>query len=290
MCAAGVSAHNPHDPVLGLGVSPDYATDHTLFVATFPELHEGYRDVLRSTDGGATWTKLPKGMDNRYEFSAVRVSPSFSLDGTVYASTTRGDAWSLINTGLVGLDIAEFKIAGARNTPHTLFAAPTSGGLFRRASTSANWTAVLDTTHRVNVVAPSPDFATDATVIVADDQGSLWRSTDGGLQWNALGNVAAGATVNDIAIAPGGAQEIVLATSLPGIFYSNDAGQSFINKLANLPSEPLNNVAVSPNYLVDRTLFCTTPTRAVYKSTNRGASWTLYSSGAVITGQIDLLD
>ena len=102
-------AHNPHDPVMAIGVSPDYATDQTLFVSTFSELNWGYKDMLRSTDGGVSWSKMPKGMDNRNNFSAIRLSPGFSLDGAVYAatrgdgvyaSTDRGDSWQLINTGL----------------------------------------------------------------------------------------------------------------------------------------------------------------------------------------------
>src|SRR6478672_6103129 len=80
-------AHNPHDPVLALGVSPDYANDKTLYLSTFAEWNWGYKDILRSTDGGATWIKLPKGLDNRTRIIAVRVSPSFALDNTVYAGT-----------------------------------------------------------------------------------------------------------------------------------------------------------------------------------------------------------
>ena len=122
LATSAVYAHNPHDPVLGLGISPDYANDHTLYVSSFPEWNWGYKDVLRSVDGGATWTKLPKGLDNHYPVSAIRVSPSFPLDATVYAatrgdgvyaSTNRGNSWQLINAGLVGTTIGELKIAGS---------------------------------------------------------------------------------------------------------------------------------------------------------------------------------
>lgn len=48
-------AHNPHDPVQGLGVSPDFSNDQTLFLATDGELTTWrYQDILRSTDGGVT--------------------------------------------------------------------------------------------------------------------------------------------------------------------------------------------------------------------------------------------
>jgi photosystem II stability/assembly factor-like uncharacterized protein len=293
LASSAVCAHNPHDPALALGVSPNYANDQTVYVSTFAEWNWGYKDVLRSTDGGATWTKLPKGLDNHYPVSAIRVSPSFSLDGTVYAATTgdgvyasvdRGNSWQLINTGLVGTAIGELKIAGSSSGGHTLFAAPTSGGLFVRTSSQNTWTQVISSSIKLTVVTPSPDFATDLTVLAADATGNLSISTDGGLSWVGLGNPAA-AVIYDMAIAPGGAREIFLATSRPGIFYSANGGSSFSNLPANLPAEAVNNVAVSPNYALDQTVFCTTPTHSVYKSTNAGGSWTLTPTGAKITGQ-----
>jgi photosystem II stability/assembly factor-like uncharacterized protein len=297
VASSAVRAHNPHDPVLALGVSPDYANDKTLYLSTFAEWNWGYKDIVRSTDGGATWTKLPKGLDNRSPISAIRVSPSFTLDGTVYAATRgdgvyasadRGNSWQLINTGLTGKSITELKIAGSPYGGHTLFAAPTTGGLYRRASTQSKWTQVLSRSIIVTVITPSPDFSTDLTVLAADAAGNLYISTDGGISWVDRGNPAA-AVIYDMAIAPGGAKVIFLGTSRPGIFYSANSGNSFSNKVANLPAEAVNNVAVSPNYNVDHTVFCTTPTHSVYKSTNAGTSWTLMPSGAVITGQTTLL-
>ncbi len=290
-------AHNPHDPVLALGVSPDYANDKTLYLSTFAEWNWGYKDILRSTDGGATWSKLPKGLDNRSRIIAIRVSPSFSLDNTVYAatsgdgvyaSTDRGNSWQPINNGLAGTSISELKIAGSPSGGHTLFAAPTTGGLFRRTSTESAWTQVLSSSIKLAVVTPSPDFTTDLTVLAADSAGNLRISTDGGLNWLARGNPAA-ARIYDMAIAPGGAKVIFLATSRRGVFYSANSGISFTNIVANLPAEAVNNVAVSPDYNVDQTVFCTTPSHTVYKSTNSGASWTLIPTGAVITGQTSLI-
>jgi hypothetical protein len=293
LAPSAVYAHNPHDVVLALGVSPDYANDRTLYLSTFAQENWGYKDVLRSTDDGATWTKLPKGLDNHWPISAIRLSPSFSSDGTVYAatrgdgvyaSTNRGNSWQQINTGMNAKAIGEMKIAGSRFAGHTLFAAATAGGLYRRASNQGAWTRVISPTIKITVIAPSPDFATDLTVLAADAAGNLRISNDGGLSWVELGRPA-GAVIYDMAVAPGGAKEIFLATSRRGIFYSSNAGKSFTNIVANLPAELVNNVAVSPNYGTDHTVFCTTLTHTVFKSTNAGVSWTLIPTGAEITGQ-----
>jgi photosystem II stability/assembly factor-like uncharacterized protein len=74
--------------VLGLGISPNFANDRTLFVAAYSELTDwSYPDILRSTDAGSNWTKLPNGMDNRAKFSSIRLSPHFSQDNTVFVTT-----------------------------------------------------------------------------------------------------------------------------------------------------------------------------------------------------------
>lgn len=287
------SAHNPHDPALAFAASPDLVNDQTLYVATFPELNWSYKDILRSTDGGVSWTKLPNGMDNRFDFSAIRVSPSFSDDYTVYASTRgdgvyqssdRGNSWRTFNAGLRGLNVTDIEIGGSKHTDYMLYAALSTGGIYRRASTQTAWTLALSTSIKVNAMATSPDFTQDSTVVTADTTGRLRISTTSGTTWTDLG-IAAAATVNDIAIAPGGAKEIFLATSRNGVFYSNDSGKTFTNKITGLPAETISNIAVSPNYLVDHTVFCTSRTLSVFKSTDSGSSWTLYPSGAAITGQ-----
>jgi len=291
-----VHAHNPHDPVVGLGISPNFANDHTLFVATESELTDWrYMDILRSTDSGATWVKLPKGMDNWSTYSAIRVSPNYSIDRTVFAATNgdgvyqssnRGNSWRPINTGLLSLNIKELKIAKLGSTDYVLFLISGSDVLYRRTSTQTSWSKVRGPSTaatETSKIAVSPDFTLDTTVMTAEPSGKLQISIDGGFNWVDKGNPT-GATVYDLAIAPGGAKEIFLATS-SGIFYSDDSGNTFTKKPGNLPIEEINNIAVSPNYLIDHTVFCTTLTKSVYKSTNSGNSWTLHESGAAITHQ-----
>ncbi len=301
LCIIGtvVYAHSPHDQVRGLGISPNFANDKTLFVAVEGEqTSTHYEDILKSTDGGTTWIKLPRGMDNRSGFSVIRVSPNFNNDNTVFATTLgdgvyqssdRGNSWQLFNTGLANKFIkGNLEIAKSGSIDYVLFLVPGRGELYRRYSTETSWTKLLNPTASVNQVEVSPNFAQNTTVLIADSSGNLQISTDGGNNWIDRGNPA-GAITYGIAIAPGAAREIFLATS-NGVFYSNDLGKTFINKSTNLPVEAVNNIVISPNYLIDRTLFCTTQTKAVFKSTNRGNSWVLHNSGAVITGQTEALN
>lgn len=293
-------AHTPHDMVIGLGVSPNFAVDKTLYLATDgPLTGWGYEDILRSTDGGTTWTNIPNGMDHPFKFSAIRVSPNFGNDNTlfvatrgggVYQSLDRGNSWQRFSTGLPkgNLIVTKLEIAGSKGVDgYVLFLSDVNGTLFRRPITQTDWIQVQGPS-AVAVIAASPDFTQDTTVITANASGNLRISTNGGTGWNDIGNPAGGA-VYDIAIAPGGSREIFLATH-SGIFYSDDSGSTFTKKLSNLPAGAINNVAISPNYLTDRTVFCTSVTKAVYKSTDGGSNWTLFNSGAVITKQTTALN
>lgn len=288
-------AHTPHDMVLALGISPNYVNDKTLFLATDgPYTGWRYPDLLRSTDGGLTWTHLPNGMDHSYQINVIRVSPDFSNDqtvfvatpgGGVYRSTDRGDSWQHFNTGIPAWSRNITKIETAGSGPsYSVFVVLSNGKIYRSTSTQTDWT-LLPGNSNVKLIATASD---SATVITADATGNLRVSINGGDNWSDLGNPAIG-TIYRIAIAPGGGQEIFLATS-NGVFYSNDSGVTFTSKTNNLPAEAINTLAVSPDYLNDRTVYCTSVTQAVFKSTDGGDSWTYYQSGASITKQTTALN
>ena len=286
-------AHNPHDPVLAFAMSPNFSQDQTLFAATYSELNWGYKQIFRSIDAGDTWSKLPNGMDNRFDFSAIAVSPAYVGDYTVFAatrgdgifqSTDKGDSWRRFNTGLAGMNVKELRVGGSRSSGYTVFAATNSGGLFRRSARDARWSRVLENAVKVNVTAVSPDYAQDGTVLVATDTGHLLRTTDRGATWRDLGDLA-GSAIYDVAIAPGRAQEIFVAAAGSGVLYSNGGGVTFVRKENGLPTITINNVAVSPNYRIDRAVFCTSVGETVYKSSNGGNNWKFYPTGARITGQ-----
>ncbi|WP_242447116.1 WD40/YVTN/BNR-like repeat-containing protein [Nitrosomonas supralitoralis] len=294
-------AHTPHDMVIAFAASPDYANDKTMFLISDGAFTGWYYDqVMRSTDGGTTWINLANGLDHPLEYSFIRVSPKFTTDQTVFAglkgkggvyrSTNRGDSWESYNTGLAASNkiIKKMEVAET-SSGYVVFFSEGNGALFRRSNTDAQWTQILDKTNKVAAIAVSPDFATDNTLVIASDTGYLRKSTNGGIDWIELGNPT-GTIIYDMAIAPGGAAEIFLATPLFGIFYSSDGGNTFVNKGTGLPNEAINNIAVSPNYAIDRTVFSTSLTQAVFKSIDSGDKWTLYDSGAVVTVQTSLLN
>jgi hypothetical protein len=61
-----IHAHNPHDMVFGLGISPNFATDKTLFLSTDAEAtSDQYTNILRSTDGNSNLVQHPTSCNPR---------------------------------------------------------------------------------------------------------------------------------------------------------------------------------------------------------------------------------
>jgi len=223
-----------------LGVSPSYATDHTLFLGTRqgniymsdhggdagswqevgnvharvrsfafdprypgrPVIFVGTADgVRKSTDGGRTWdTTGPKGETN------LAISPDFARDGTVFAGTF--------------------------------------DGLYVTRDGGATWSEVdappLARGSRVEALSVSPSYRQDHTLLVSVGGVGLFRSTDGGESFVAVGRdlIEANRDVAD---------------------YTNPTGRP---------------IQFSPSYAADHTIFAYGG-QDVMRSTNRGDTWTV---------------
>ena len=60
-------AHYPHDDIVAVETSPNYQQDHTLWINVRGNL-------LKSEDGGDNWQRISKGLDHKYELSALEIA------------------------------------------------------------------------------------------------------------------------------------------------------------------------------------------------------------------------
>ncbi len=60
-------AHTPHDDIFDVAVSPTYVTDQTVFV-----ISRGI--LLKSTNGGQTWNRIVRGIDNKVDLTALEMT------------------------------------------------------------------------------------------------------------------------------------------------------------------------------------------------------------------------
>lgn len=243
--------------VWAMAISPNFATDHALFVGTFGT------GVLKSTDGGATWSIARRGMMAQ-RMTALAVSPNFAADRTVYSAS-----------GGPGIF------------------ASTDGGLTWH-NRNAQTFSLLDT----YTLAISPNFAADRTLFAGNHMGmgngrnGIARTTDGGLSWSNPETGLENKNVRALAISPNYAGDrTVFAGTLckdfptctdpyvTGVFKSTDGGNTWARALTGLPRKGIYSLAVSPNYTADQTLFAGMWEGGVYKSSNGGAGWSNASTG-----------
>lgn len=145
------------------------------------------KGVLRSGDGGRTWTRPALGLTE--EVSALAVSPN-DIDVVVAAtalgffrSTDGGASWAQISTGFG--EVQPHAVAFMPSDDRVLLAT-SGGGLFRSNDQGATWARVTGGIPYSDItgLAIHPDGRT----IYASDftWGGIFRSTDAGKTWERL--------------------------------------------------------------------------------------------------------
>ena len=191
---------------LDLAVSPDFATDRTLFAGSFRGDFWG-EGVYRSTDGGDTWQPMWNDLIH-LRVRDVAISPNYASDGTllayaryqriipwegggsVFRSTDRSLSWSLVMTAATqapdALPPPEEFLPPDLPRPAVRFRSADYGRAVERTTDGGEtWEPVVVTRQPgfyVRAILPSPSIDADHTVYVLSDY-DLFRSTDGGKGW-----------------------------------------------------------------------------------------------------------
>jgi len=246
----------PWGGVVGtVAVSPAYAVDHTVFAGT----RGG--GIFVSVDGGASWRPSSVGLPYT-EILSLAISPNYASDRTVFAgtsdagcfkSTNGGSTWSACTTGLAVYCIQALAISPDYAHDQTVFlgtnevqSSPPRGGVFKSTNGGQSWTREHDgiTTWYIGSLAVSPNFRHDRTVY---------------------------------------AGTVIPTRSMNSVFRSTDAADNWFPINSGLPysyaNPTISVLAVSPDFVSDLAVYAGTLGRGVYKSTNRGNTWSAASRG-----------
>jgi photosystem II stability/assembly factor-like uncharacterized protein len=218
--------------------------------------------VYKSTDAGATWTNV--GLPEVGRIGRIIVHPTNpnvvyvcalgrgtgpQQERGVYRTNDGGRNWQRVlfvdeNTGCSGLSLD-------RKDPNTLFAGMwqmvmhtyamysggPSSGLYVSHDAGTTWTHVVhpglpkSPLGKIDVAIAPTDSKRVYALIQTADQGSVWRSDDGGVTWKAVNWMRsligrAGYYIR-IMVGTGDANEVFIANS--SFFHSTDGGVTFAN-------------------------------------------------------------
>ena len=230
------------DMAYALAVSPNYASDGLCYVARRSGLY-------RSTDGGLTWEDAYDSLSLAAPLGTLCVALSSDMNETlhVYAGVLGG-----ILHSMGGLSGAAWQIS-TLPTPPPL----------------------------VSALALSPRYATDGTVLAATVEDGVFRSGDRGNKWQSWNFGLLDLDVYALALSPafGGplgtsGDETVFVGTETGIFCSTNGGRAWRETPFDTDLAPVLCLALSPDYARDGCLYAGTDENGLYRSTDRGESWT----------------
>jgi photosystem II stability/assembly factor-like uncharacterized protein len=229
-----------------------------LFVAVLghPYGPNAERGIFRSTDGGATFTKVLYHDENSGGYNVVidpgdphtiyatlwaarqapwEIGDSFERPGSgIYKSTDDGDHWTKLQSGLP-MAMGRAEIAVSQSNPQIVYAyvdgygGETGGAVFRSDDAGAHFTQVNDDQSTIgergdDLVAIAIDPKDPQTVYVTNT--STYRSTDGGTTFTAIKGAPGGDDYQNVWINPDDTN-IVALVSDQGATISVDHGATW---------------------------------------------------------------
>lgn len=161
--------------ITSLAVSPGYARDRTLFVAS---LEDG---VFRSTDGGASFISWNFGLLD-YQVLSMAISPAFESDRALFIGTGSG-LFTSLNAGRAWREIllpcAHKPILSLACTPDLLLAGTESCGLYASKDGGQTWQqwaeGIFDTVNLILADGAATLVLTEESLFISRDLGQTWQ-------------------------------------------------------------------------------------------------------------------
>jgi len=238
--------------------------------------------MLRSIDGGDTWTLQNSGLTPPSVFSIVfkhggQVFAGTGSHGGVFRSIDNGETWAPINNGLASFAVLAF----ALNANGDIFAA-TSSTIFRTVDNGDSWI-------RIETGLPDPSIHTryESLVITANGDifvgtneahatGGIFLSTDNGDSWTKTSFLLQGLRGSTIfALARNSASDIFAGTNCREnpLYRSQDGGAGWNPINSGLTSTTFNLITVFDiTFNSNEELFLGT-FQGVFHSSDNGENW-----------------
>lgn len=240
-----------------------------------------------SENGGAAWRKI-KNFPNA-PISAIGVSPHYPEDGTLFVGTRTGGIFKTtdgghsfvgVNTGITDRDITQIVTSSGYATDRRVYASAWNNAVYRSDNAGLSWEKLNQGIIRNGLANKLPQFADLAvseggTLFLAGFEG-LFTSSDSAATWSQLDTVAP--IVISMVVSPIHDVDatIMFGSYYAGIFKSVNDGISWdlLNPYPHYPNPVrVTDMAFSPGFVSDRTVFVTIGQQYIEKSVDAGQTW-----------------
>jgi photosystem II stability/assembly factor-like uncharacterized protein len=273
-------------------------------------------------DGGNGWTLLgPANVEGRITTIAIHpADPNIVYTGTanggIWKSTNFCQSWVSVfdnqatsSIGALAIDPSNPNIlycgTGESNSLRSYYPGL---GMYKSTNAGANWFRIgLDSSHSIGNVVINPSNTQEVYAAVTGmlrrknpDRG-VYKSTNGGANWNKVLYVADSVGAIDVAIDPVSPNKLYAAMwermrredyvkyggPMTALYVTTNSGANWSAVTGGFPSnEPtLGRISIdisrsNPQVIYALTAFTNGNSRGLYKSTNGGSNWALINSGA----------
>jgi len=227
--------------------------------------------VLRSTNGGLSWTTASPDMPNAYIRAMTRLGGHLfvsTYDG-VFRSTDAGATWEHADSGLAGEDVLVLHGSGTE-----LFAGTGSppGGIFHSTDEGTSWIRINPGQVIPWIIALQ---SVDSFLFAGTGGGGVFRTSDGGGTWTEVNTGLTDKWVKSLTVS---GSSVFVGTTSGGVFRTTNYGGNWVRVSSGLP--PVSTVfALLPK---NGTIFAGIY-GGVYRSTNNGSSWSPMTGGLTDT-------
>ena len=237
--------------------------------------------VLRTSDGGQTWTFPRSGLPttNHSPINVLLASSDGSqlfagTDGGVLTSGDNGIHWQNISQGLPPEDVVDALALGSPDGK-SLFAGTSHNGIYHSGDGGATWAAAnagIPDKADVYTILPT---AKDGLLLAGLISTGLYASYDSGTTWApVIGSISPTANVFALTQAPLGGT--IYAGTDGGIFLSQDSGATWHASNKGLPNTRVLSVAIDTQAAYN---VAVGTDDGVFGSNNNGTTWQRVAAG-----------